>query len=502
MSGRSMVPAAFPPASTVINSLAFPSGREAKLFSPRRGKTNLIFSATEKALSSRFQTPRGSSPVMALYALASGMVEPVFMELMKNKVCLVDLQLSPDVCRNLMNETAAVEVQTGMMQVKTYEALIDAVSCVVFSIFLGSWTDEFGRKIFLFIPFIGYVVAYAYTTAYTYFQMSAYYLLVTPFLYYCTGAMLCFNTALYSFLGDYTTEANRAINVAVIVALRTVSRDAGGVLGGHMLETYGDSAPFYLITLLFLAGFLYVFFFIHDLAPFHSPKRCRCGSALACHRANDGWHAVARPRAGRRRLLLWVMLFCLLLIGICISADISVHQFYLEFGPFFWTLLEFTVFYLVVGVVESVVTVLTVLLLKLKLNMPDAVLGVLAILSAMASLLVYGFDDSPGTVYIAGAVGVFRMLALVAAQSIIMGIAERHEMGKVVTIMIAQLGTAPLFSQLIFSSIFAQTKTYWPGLAWIVGAVILMPVLIGFCAAYVIQKRPIKKEIPASPGNR
>ena len=51
------------------------------------------------------------------------------------------------------NSAANTDVQNEVAQFKVYESIVDHVFPVVCSFFLGSWSDNFGRKYLLYLFF-------------------------------------------------------------------------------------------------------------------------------------------------------------------------------------------------------------------------------------------------------------------------------------------------------------------------------------------------------------
>ena len=74
--------------------------------------------------------------------------------LVLDKSCLNDLGYSEEFCENLLDHDAEnTEVQNAVAQFSVYESIVDHLIPILFSFFLGSWSDNFGRKYLLYLFF-------------------------------------------------------------------------------------------------------------------------------------------------------------------------------------------------------------------------------------------------------------------------------------------------------------------------------------------------------------
>ena len=71
-----------------------------------------------------------------------------------DKSCLNDFGYSEEFCENLLDHDAEnTEVQNAVAQFSVYESIVDHLIPILFSFFLGSWSDNFGRKYLLYLFF-------------------------------------------------------------------------------------------------------------------------------------------------------------------------------------------------------------------------------------------------------------------------------------------------------------------------------------------------------------
>lgn len=87
--------------------------------------------------------------------LMNWLVCPLFMNLEKN------LKIHMKILHNFRNETYkndTEQINTILAETKIYRSILDHSFPVIYVIFMGPWSDHYGRKLSLIIPFVGYIV--------------------------------------------------------------------------------------------------------------------------------------------------------------------------------------------------------------------------------------------------------------------------------------------------------------------------------------------------------
>ncbi|XP_055350177.1 proton-coupled folate transporter-like [Paramacrobiotus metropolitanus] len=416
-------------------------------------------------------------PLMAFYGLAMGTVQPVLTELIKTRTCQVALNYTDEICENLNNYTKeAKAVQRVTSQIQMYQTLVDSLPAMFFSLFLGSWSDEYGRKLPMLVPFAGLVIAHGFSLINTFIRISPYYLMLTPFITSATGGMVLVNVAVFSYMGDYTNDRTRSPNVAIVDAIHMLLRFAGSAVGGQLTQ-FGESVPFYLTISLHVCNFIFIFFAIHELRAFKSIKDCKITDVVTLERVKDNWRTLSKKRPGYNRLFLLLIIGCLLIIGVCVIGDMSITQLYLEFDPFNWTLQHFTIYNAINGVVEGVIMVFVNIVLRRYLTISDTMIGTIATLSAVLHLLFYGLATSSAFIYIAAGVGCLKMLGFVSIKSVTISLVDRDEIGKLLSTKMSLMSIAPFIGVTVFTNIFTHTNEWWPGFCFVLGACVTAPVV-------------------------
>lgn len=89
-------------------------------------------------------------------------------------------------------------------------------------------------------------------------------LLVVPFISAACGGFIIASAAIYSFLGDYSSPATLAIDIAIYEGVLGLSANIGSIIGGVLYGLYGFPCPMMLYAGLLVATILYTATAIRD----------------------------------------------------------------------------------------------------------------------------------------------------------------------------------------------------------------------------------------------
>ncbi|XP_055341751.1 proton-coupled folate transporter-like [Paramacrobiotus metropolitanus] len=494
LSGAGDVAVVAVPESLVRSQYSVPDGAD---HLPDKWPVPANYGTTEKAQEAQeretaklptYYTAIRLAPLTLLFGLAHGIAGPAYTELMKIRVCGQYFNYTEEVCQHLdekMYIHQADNVRSATAHFQLYNTLISTIPSILFSILLGSWSDQYGRKIPMLLPFFGTFMAQVYIVLCAHFPMSPAFLLISPVISSLSGGGVIINMAMFSYIGDYTTKRTRALNIAIIDGAMFLAGNAGSFLGGYTLQNDGLEVPFYINCAMTAASFLYILLVIRDRHPQAAKPRLRfeCGSLFSVERVKENWRTLSMKRPGNARQHILLVLFCMLLSSTCLIGDGSIMQLFLEFRPFNWTVEFYTLYSAIQGTISSVTFMAAVIVLRKYLGVPDTVLAILATISAIGAFFGYSIAVTNWMIYAASAVGVFRMVIIVVIRSLLSGMVRRNEIGKVMSLISSLHSVTPLLGSLIFTNVFAATSAWWPGFCFVLGAFMMVPVLAIF--AYV-----------------
>jgi len=86
-------------------------------------------------------------------------------DLLLNQACLVNLNYTEDICSSLNekeNSDFKTEVHDIVNKINIWSQVIDNAFPIVFVLFLGAWSDIYGRKLPLVLCILGYLARYGF----------------------------------------------------------------------------------------------------------------------------------------------------------------------------------------------------------------------------------------------------------------------------------------------------------------------------------------------------
>ncbi|GAU96568.1 hypothetical protein RvY_07997 [Ramazzottius varieornatus] len=431
-----------------------------------------------------------AAPVVLMFGLAFGIYGPSYVELLKYKVCELHHNFSSEVCAHLVNkynhnEMDAVRKTTSAYQL--YSVLLESIPAIILSLFLGSWSDHFGRKRLLLVPFFGLAAAAAWAAFCVIRPVPPSYLLVSPVLSSLLGGRFIIMMAVFSYIGDFTDSSNRAINNAIIEGLLVIAMNGGSFLGGYLFEK-AILYPFMVAGGLYLACFLYGIVAIHDLRPPPKYGSDGCSDLFSLRHLRESFDLLNKERTGETRLHVCLILLASFISNIAYSGKSAVTQLFLEFEPFRWTLQQYSFFQGLLGLVGSVSVVFTVAFLRRCFRMTETSIAMVAYTSAIIGYIGYSVATEGWHIYASAGFGHMRLLCMVCVRSVLGELVGKNELGRAMALISVIQSIAPLLGSIIFVGLFHYTATWWSGLAFAVGSFALIVVLAIF--AYVdIERR-------------
>lgn len=146
----------------------------------------------------------------------------VLVDQIEFQTCTVTLNFNASDCLMLgkENKTQAIQelqdiVQPYTAKIMMGKSLMEFILPTVFSLFIGPWSDKFGRKPLIFAPFCGYFLTYLLISIIS--SLSTMYPINPAYYSFAylpaafSGGYCTLFTGLFCYITDVTTEKNRAI---------------------------------------------------------------------------------------------------------------------------------------------------------------------------------------------------------------------------------------------------------------------------------------------------
>ncbi|KAK3859448.1 hypothetical protein Pcinc_034447 [Petrolisthes cinctipes] len=171
-------------------------------------------------------------PLMLLDGLAFSNMHVYMENLQMDRVCRVSCGLTEAVCGDLRSHTeSSVEVQRRFSVFALYNGIIAAALPLFFILFMGAWSDKYGRRVpLLAVQFAHALHAFGYLLVSLAPNWPVEVILGVTLLDTLGGGAVSFLTAANAYLGDVTPEHTRTSRISLANSIWFL----GGPLGTLM----------------------------------------------------------------------------------------------------------------------------------------------------------------------------------------------------------------------------------------------------------------------------
>jgi MFS family permease len=206
-------------------------------------------------------------PVLFLYMLSTFSQYALFQDLVYSKVCWT--LYSPGVCEDLHAEKWATELEIVQKQ-SSYWILMSTVSLVIpsilIAIYLGSWSDRFGRKWpVVFPPFGGILACCVYIVLSFQHEAPVGWICLASFLSGLSGGFVSCIMSCMTYVAAISSQENRTVRISRLEAMIFLGGTVGPFLSGSMLQITGHGYAFLFMLIAYAVAFFYAIFFVNEV---------------------------------------------------------------------------------------------------------------------------------------------------------------------------------------------------------------------------------------------
>ena len=154
------------------------------------------------------------------------------------KICHLELEYPDDICSNLTlaeNLDVNIEVQKQVATIQTNGMYLGAVPSVVYSLFAGALSDDFGRKPLMLLPAIGMILRdAALLINYLFIEVLPLQFFYMQELWKLFGGISILYLGVYGYISAYTNTDERAYRLARCDGIESV----GSILGKYRVTRW------------------------------------------------------------------------------------------------------------------------------------------------------------------------------------------------------------------------------------------------------------------------
>ncbi|XP_064080709.1 proton-coupled folate transporter-like [Macrobrachium nipponense] len=427
-----------------------------------------------------------------------------------NKICSVSLGYSPEICGNLSrHEEENNEVQKEFSKVAFYNNIVLSVPSLVFVLFMGAWSDKYGRKIPLLITLmchIMYASGYLISNWQTSWPVEVLYLV--SFLEAVGGCDVGLLTSTISYISDITPEKSRTSRVSTANSMWYLGGPPGTLIGALIIKYSGYNVALGLVVLAYISAALYVIFFIKES---HGPFAKREfqvkqtlqtqeviipeGNFSAAQMIKDffNWKRVAesfktalKKREGNTRAVLLTTIVANMIRRV--ARGFLMYMFVRK--TLFWDATDYGYWVTYRNFLAAIGSLFLVPLMAKFLSIHDAALVVLGSVSMMAEYICYGMirnADQSFLVWLGPVVGLISNACIIAFRSLSTKLVDSNEKGRISAVVCAVNGLMPMVASAAYSPLYYSTVETFPAAQFFLGASLNAVIVTAFICVLVMS---------------
>ncbi|CAG5055610.1 unnamed protein product [Parnassius apollo] len=451
---------------------------------------------TERSPGIRIQGPPGRPfkltieiPLM-LCMLGWSMTGSAISNIIFFRTCVHSLNHTAEECKGFLspirsNSTKLLEesVQKYATFVLTVKIVMESICPAVLSMFLGVWSDTYGRKPLIVWPMLGMTLTSMLVVIYGMVDLNPWLYILTIVPFSVTGGYVVLFTGAYCYVSDIATNDSTSFRMTLVDATLSVGNVIGSLLSTYLILHIGNVNLLLLVACINVMAYTFTNIFLEESLT--GALQGGFSKILDWLYVKEMAHECfkTRPNHGKAQIILLIVVRTLSVFLVFGTLGIE-YQYVRE--KLHWALQEFNTYTAVSTAVIFVGSFLGVTVIQKLLPVSDLMLTTVAFLSAIAEFIIKAFAVTTWQMYFSVIISIFKGLSGPLIKSYLSKMLPVEDIAKVFAMMCAIEGLSPLIAPVVCSSVYVATLTTFPGTIYLIGCglTIICVVLLGFVQYY------------------
>ncbi|KAL5286083.1 hypothetical protein ACFFRR_007650 [Megaselia abdita] len=347
--------------------------------------------------------------------------------------------------------------------------LIESIVSSVLVLFIGPWSDKFGRKPILLGIFSGYLVAYSLVTL---LSMMSLKFPINPWFYLSmfipislTGGFCALITITYCYISDVVKdEKSRARRMLLLEISIFGGISLGSLTCSFIYEATNGITIFAISTFIVLIALLGILFILPESLSEVSggSKASKMSEFFRWELARDLLRTVFERRPNYDRAIIWLIMVSIGLAVAAMQGDSNLSYLYLR-EMFEWDLKEYNIYVTISIVYQVFFSFIAIVAFRKSLKMSLAAMCLLAYGSGFMESLIKGLAQYSWQVYLGVGFGMFKGIGGPMCRAIISQVSSPSDLGKIFAFTTSLETIFPLATAPLYTYLYNTTLGYMPG---------------------------------------
>ena len=284
-------------------------------------------------------------------------------------------------------------IQQNTNHLNLITSVVSQVPSVFVLIILGGFADKFGRKIIMFVIFIGQLIQAINGVVVVYYQLNMYLLLIGKVAYGITGGFGAALIAGYSYVADITPKRWLTIRIGLVQLAIFAASAAGAAASNSWLGSNGCDfhPPMWLTVATSVVSILYVVILPESLTEERKKEL-----EIRPKKGLQAWVTGLKiyfwpPFLGFSNY--WKVLIATVAMGLVVLNEIGSGQittYFLENKPLEWSLELISMYSMTTAIVHCI-ALLVVLPILVLIGLHDVLISLIGVVVTCGAVVCFGF---------------------------------------------------------------------------------------------------------------
>ncbi|XP_043803933.1 uncharacterized protein LOC122720914 isoform X2 [Apis laboriosa] len=394
-------------------------------------------------------------PPMMMLIIAQAISSNILTDLIIYRTCSIILNINKTECLLLHENSSSAEalkidaqVQPKASLILITKSIVESIIPALLSLFLGPWSDIYGRKSIILSGYIGISLTYFLLSSMTIWDINPWFLLIAYIPYACCGGFCIILLGTVCYLSDISNEQERGWQLAWMEALISV-----GIL---------------------IAG-LHICFLVPETT--HITDSITIKSLFNIHLVRKLISTCTKKRDGFNRYIVWCCIISIILIVIAMQGEMTIGFLFVS-ARFGWDVNKYSI-YLATNIILTILGItFGVKMLVTYGGFSEETVAIFSLLSSLSSSLVQSFTLKPWHMYISAVVGMFSGIANPMIRAILSKSVPSEDTGKIFSMTISIETLTPFVAASLYNMIYLHfMPPIYPLPVWLVSGGIYIIVI-------------------------
>ncbi|BFG04190.1 proton-coupled folate transporter [Drosophila madeirensis] len=440
-------------------------------------------------------------PAVFLIFFARYLIGAVYQNQILYQTCVTIMKYNATECEPLLgidrgeseaSKKIEVQVQEYSANIMMTTSLLESIIPAFVSLFLGPWSDKFGRRPILLTTFTGYLTGSIILLIITRITMatniSPWWFLLSSVPSVLSGGTCALITGIYCYISDVAKERKRALRMVLNEASLCTGMMVGNVASGYIYAATNAFTLFFIASCLMGLSLMYVYFCVPEsLIPDHLPTGSRIREFFRFDLVKDLVRTCFQRRPNYDRAIIWLTMIALTIAIFDMEGEGTVNYMFMR-EQFDWTIKDFSLFNAARIVIQIVGSIVGMVVLRRVLKLSIITMAMLALACCVLESTVRATAVYWQEMYVGMTLGMMRGVMGPMCRAILSHVAPSTEVGKIFALTTSMESVSPLGAAPLYTSVYKATVEFYPGAFNFISAVLYFVCYVLIAIIFGIQK--------------